>query len=111
VEVERHISWKTLLAYIAGTVDQELLLQNEYLATCFNTPLLQFGRTQHPLGLRHPPFAMPPFRLNRVQPQAFSPATSKATGKCLNTSAMASEGPSSWTLKVMGSPVKRLRQP
>jgi putative transposase len=31
--VERPISWKTLLAYITGTVDQELLLRNEYLVT------------------------------------------------------------------------------
>jgi putative transposase len=27
------MSWKTLLAYITGTVDQELLLRNEYLVT------------------------------------------------------------------------------
>jgi len=27
------MSWKTLLAYITGTVDEELLLRNEYLAT------------------------------------------------------------------------------
>jgi putative transposase len=27
------MSWETLLAYITGTVDQELLLRNEYLAT------------------------------------------------------------------------------
>src|SRR6266550_389335 len=33
VEVERRMSWKTLLAYITGTVDQELLLRNEYLVT------------------------------------------------------------------------------
>jgi putative transposase len=33
VEVERHMSWKTLLAYITGTVDQELLLRDEYLVT------------------------------------------------------------------------------
>jgi putative transposase len=33
VEVERPMSWKTLLAYITGTVDQELLLRNEYLVT------------------------------------------------------------------------------
>src|SRR5262247_222663 len=33
VKVERHMSWKTLLAYITGTVDQELLLRNEYLVT------------------------------------------------------------------------------
>jgi putative transposase len=33
VEMENHMSWKTLLAYITGTVDQELLLRNEYLAT------------------------------------------------------------------------------
>ncbi len=25
------MEWKTLLAYITGTVDQELLLRNEYL--------------------------------------------------------------------------------
>ena len=27
------MDWKTLLAYITGTVDQELLLHNEYLVT------------------------------------------------------------------------------
>src|SRR5215211_3975514 len=27
------MDWQTLLAYIAGTVDQELLLRNEYLVT------------------------------------------------------------------------------
>ncbi len=27
------MSWKTLLAYITGTIDQELLLRNEDLAT------------------------------------------------------------------------------
>ena len=27
------MSWKTLLAYIPGTVDQELLMRNEYLVT------------------------------------------------------------------------------
>jgi hypothetical protein len=32
-EVERRVGWKTLLAYITGTVDQELLLRNEYLVT------------------------------------------------------------------------------
>ena len=32
-EVERRMDWKTLLAYITGTVDQELLLRNEYLVT------------------------------------------------------------------------------
>jgi putative transposase len=32
-EGERHMDWKTLLAYITGTVDQELLLRNEYLVT------------------------------------------------------------------------------
>src|SRR6266511_3838324 len=31
VEVETHMSWKTWLAYITGTIDQELLLRNEYL--------------------------------------------------------------------------------
>jgi putative transposase len=33
VEAERHMSWKTLLAYITGMVDQELLVRNEYLVT------------------------------------------------------------------------------
>jgi putative transposase len=33
MEVERPMDWKTLLAYITGTVDQELLLRNEYLVT------------------------------------------------------------------------------
>ena len=33
MEVERPMSWKTLLAYITGAVDQELLLRNEYLVT------------------------------------------------------------------------------
>jgi hypothetical protein len=28
-----HMDWKTLLAYITGTVDQELLMRNEYLVT------------------------------------------------------------------------------
>jgi hypothetical protein len=32
-EVERAMSWKKLLAYITGSVDQELLLCNEYLVT------------------------------------------------------------------------------
>src|SRR5881296_4267475 len=32
-EVERRMDWKTLLAYITGTVDQELLLRHEYLVT------------------------------------------------------------------------------
>src|SRR5262247_4110754 len=32
-EVDRRMDWKTLLAYITGTVDQELLLRNEYLIT------------------------------------------------------------------------------
>jgi hypothetical protein len=27
------MDWKTLLAYITGTVDQELLIRNEYLVT------------------------------------------------------------------------------
>jgi putative transposase len=27
------MNWKTLLAYITGTVDQELLIRNEYLVT------------------------------------------------------------------------------
>ena len=30
---DRHMDWKTLLAYITGSVDQELLLRNEYLVT------------------------------------------------------------------------------
>ena len=33
MKMERPMSWKTLLAYITGTVDQELLLHNEYLVT------------------------------------------------------------------------------
>src|SRR6266705_2797266 len=33
MEAERPMNWKTLLAYITGTVDQELLLRNEYLVT------------------------------------------------------------------------------
>jgi hypothetical protein len=33
VEVERGMDWKQLLAYITGSVDQELLLRNEYLIT------------------------------------------------------------------------------
>jgi hypothetical protein len=32
-EVENRMNWKTLLAYITGSVDQELLLRNEYLVT------------------------------------------------------------------------------
>src|SRR4029453_19376047 len=32
-EGARRMDWKTLLAYITGTVDQELLLRNEYLVT------------------------------------------------------------------------------
>jgi hypothetical protein len=32
-EVEGHMDWKRLLAYITGSVDQELLLRNEYLVT------------------------------------------------------------------------------
>ena len=33
MEVERRMDWKTLLAYITGSVDQALLLRNEYLVT------------------------------------------------------------------------------
>jgi putative transposase len=33
MEGDRHVDWKTLLAYITGSVDQELLLRNEYLVT------------------------------------------------------------------------------
>src|SRR5437773_4323206 len=32
-ERTKRMDWKTLLAYITGTVDQALLLRNEYLAT------------------------------------------------------------------------------
>jgi putative transposase len=32
-DVEREIGWKKLLSYITGSVDQELLLRNEYLVT------------------------------------------------------------------------------
>ena len=28
-----HMDWKQLLAYITGSVDEELLLRNEYLVT------------------------------------------------------------------------------
>ncbi len=31
MERESHMDWKTLLAYISGSVDEELLLRNEYL--------------------------------------------------------------------------------
>src|SRR5438876_12451738 len=30
---DRRMAWKTLLAYITGSVDQELLLRNEYRVT------------------------------------------------------------------------------
>jgi len=33
MEGDRPMDWKTLLAYITGSVDQELLLRNEYLVT------------------------------------------------------------------------------
>ena len=33
MEGDRHMDWKMLLAYITGSVDQELLLRNEYLVT------------------------------------------------------------------------------
>jgi hypothetical protein len=33
LEVERVMGWKKLLAYITGSVDQDLLLRNEYLVT------------------------------------------------------------------------------
>ena len=33
MEGDRRMDWKALLAYITGTVDQELLLRNEYLVT------------------------------------------------------------------------------
>ncbi len=33
MEGDRHMDWKTLLAYITGSVDQALLLRNEYLVT------------------------------------------------------------------------------
>ena len=33
MEGDRRMDWKTLLAYITGTVDQELLMRNEYLVT------------------------------------------------------------------------------
>src|SRR6266581_9803904 len=32
-EGEKRMDWKTLLAYITGTVDQEVLVRNEYLVT------------------------------------------------------------------------------
>ena len=33
MEGDRRMDWKTLLAYITGTVDQELLVRKEYLVT------------------------------------------------------------------------------
>ena len=33
MEGDRRMDWKTLLVYITGTVDQELLVRNEYLVT------------------------------------------------------------------------------
>jgi hypothetical protein len=33
MEGDRRMDWKTLLAYITGSVDQALLLRNEYLVT------------------------------------------------------------------------------
>src|SRR2546430_6073729 len=33
MDEDRHMDWKTLLAYITGSVDQALLLRNEYLVT------------------------------------------------------------------------------
>ena len=33
MEGDRHMDWKTLLAYITGSVDQALLLRNAYLVT------------------------------------------------------------------------------
>jgi putative transposase len=33
VEERRHMEWKHVLAYMTGSVDQQLLLRNEYLVT------------------------------------------------------------------------------
>ena len=48
------MEWTRILAYITGTVDQELLLRNEYLAAenrilkaqlkgCLSTPIRNYG--------------------------------------------------------------------
>ena len=52
------MEWTRILAYITGSVDQELLLRNEYLATliwdgCFSlvvAPLAGFGRAAAEVG-------------------------------------------------------------
>ena len=33
MEGDGHMDWKALLAYMTGTVNQELLLRNEYVVT------------------------------------------------------------------------------
>ena len=57
------MEWKTLLAYMTGTVDQELLLRNEYLVAenrilrhpKFRAECGSGRRTYHPGGTRHTP--------------------------------------------------------
>jgi hypothetical protein len=48
------MDWKQLLAYITGSVDQELLLRNEYLVTENRLLRQQIGRfarlAPHPLS-------------------------------------------------------------
>jgi len=54
------MEWKTVLAYITGTVDQELLLRNEYLVAenrilrnqITRRVRLTDGRTYYPGGTR-----------------------------------------------------------
>ena len=43
------MNWKRLLTYISGSVDQELLLRNEYLATenRIRTRLMMLRRPRH----------------------------------------------------------------
>jgi hypothetical protein len=48
------MDWKTLLAYITGTVDQELLVRNEYLVTENRIPYGQNIRTRCALDSYQP---------------------------------------------------------
>ena len=43
------MDWKTLLAYISGSVDEELLLRNEYLVAALLHESI--GRSSGPLSL------------------------------------------------------------
>jgi len=49
------MAWKQLLAYIAGSVDQELLLRNEYLVVesrCYASTFLAWQRLRDGERLR-----------------------------------------------------------